>query len=253
MQLQDTAGMKSTLCYTILINISLLVAVVNAMPNGAPSSACADIRPMHGSNTGTIGPPEYGPFLNNFPGLMYIPEQTYTISIEPTTGNRFRGFMIQGQTQPGGSPVGTFAASGTNYQAVCDNNTAATHTNRADKTSVSLTWTAPPAGAGLIGFRYAVVERYATFWDRQVSQLIREGNATLMSTSMITTTSAMSATTASSMSTTAAMDTTSSAMVASSSPSPTNNIGGGGGGGTTGLVASSVMILFLTMLLIAVS
>ena len=44
------------------------------------------------------------------------------VSIEPTTGNRFRGFMIQGQTQPGGSPVGTFAASGTNYQAVCDNN-----------------------------------------------------------------------------------------------------------------------------------
>jgi len=62
----------------ISIALPLLVAVVNAMPNGAPSSACADIQPIHGSNTRTLGPPEYGPFLNNFPGLIYIPGRTYT-------------------------------------------------------------------------------------------------------------------------------------------------------------------------------
>ena len=56
----------------------LLVAVADALPNGAPSAACVDISPMHGENTRTLGPTEYGPFLNNFPGLIYIPGQTYT-------------------------------------------------------------------------------------------------------------------------------------------------------------------------------
>ena len=35
--------------------------------------------------------------------------------------------------------------------------TAATHTSRDLKTSVAISWTAPPAGTGLIGFRYASV------------------------------------------------------------------------------------------------
>ena len=65
----------------MLITIALpmlLVAVADARPDGAPSAACVDISPMHGEHTRTFGPPEYGPFLNNFPGLIYIPGQTYT-------------------------------------------------------------------------------------------------------------------------------------------------------------------------------
>jgi len=34
----------------------------------------------------------------------------------------FRGFMIQGRAIADFSPVGTFAESGTDYQAVCENN-----------------------------------------------------------------------------------------------------------------------------------
>jgi len=84
--------------------------------------------------------------------------------------------MIQGRTNPGNSPVGTFIDTGTNYQTVCDSNvcymllsiysqhivyallqTAATHIDSNFKSSVSLSWTAPPAGAGAIGFRYEFV------------------------------------------------------------------------------------------------
>ena len=69
----------------------------------------------------------------------------------------------------GTTPVGTFG-SDTNFQPLCTGNvrifqkiyckfimaflqTAATHTNRDDKTEVAVMWTAPPAGTGEIFFR----------------------------------------------------------------------------------------------------
>jgi len=36
--------------------------------------------------------------------------------------NYFKGFMIQGRVVADDSPTGTFAVSGVNYQAQCENN-----------------------------------------------------------------------------------------------------------------------------------
>ena len=86
----------------------------------------------------------------------------------------FKGFMIQGRTKADNSPVGTFNDTDkTDYQTQCSGEvsstasikvhllnicmlstqTAATHTNRNEKTSVILTWKAPPLGTGSIHFR----------------------------------------------------------------------------------------------------
>jgi len=83
----------------------------------------------------------------------------------------FLGFMIQGRVVADDSRTGIFA-SGTNLNLRCDSvspymqqcmqikvvfclflQTAATHTNAENKTSVPLSWTAPPVGTGPIRFR----------------------------------------------------------------------------------------------------
>ena len=52
--------------------------VVDAMPDGAPIEACANLEPMHSDNRRTPGSPLAAIILSDFPGLMYIPGQNYT-------------------------------------------------------------------------------------------------------------------------------------------------------------------------------
>jgi len=81
----------------------------------------------------------------------------------------FRGFMIQGRMKADDSVVGNFVV-GSKYQTQCDGvrsirtmylqtlcymctQSAATHTNNNEKTTVILFWAAPPLGTGPVEFR----------------------------------------------------------------------------------------------------
>ena len=82
--------------------------------------------------------------------------------------------MIQARTVVGDSPVGYFTNYTANYQSQCGNDvsvyityrtcmfllylqTAATHTNNADKNFVILIWMSPPVGTGAIRFRCYII------------------------------------------------------------------------------------------------
>ena len=44
-----------------------------------------------------------------------------------------------------------------------------THTNGNNKTSVAITWTAPPRGTGTVQIRFAVVQMRVTYWADQLA------------------------------------------------------------------------------------
>ncbi|XP_065906599.1 putative defense protein 3 isoform X2 [Dysidea avara] len=170
-----TVHSKVSFNYAILLSCALLITVVNSRSSGAPEDACGtttDIVPGHTGSPQT-SPVPYTVDLSTLTGMMYTPGQTYTITMRGGSDPNFRGFMIQGRVVADDSRTGMFASSGTNYQERCSN-TAATHTNANEKTSVALSWTAPPAGTGPIRFRYAFVEAFATYWANIVTDTINE-------------------------------------------------------------------------------
>ena len=48
-----------------------------------------------------------------------------------------------------------------------------THTGSADKTSVSVTWTAPPMGTGQVDVRFAVVRVQNMYWANQLAATLQ--------------------------------------------------------------------------------
>ena len=108
--------------------------------SGAPPEACGidtDIVPNHGGSPST-NPIRYFVSLIDFKDNEYIAGQNYTskcvhceycklyvyyCTVRMVGGeDRFKGFMIQGRIVADDSPTGTFAVSGVNYQAQCENN-----------------------------------------------------------------------------------------------------------------------------------
>jgi len=63
--------------------------VVNARPEGAPEEACATIEPMHPPNLRQPGSPLAAVVLSDFPGMMYVPGQTYTGENKGASPNLF--------------------------------------------------------------------------------------------------------------------------------------------------------------------
>ncbi|XP_065918551.1 putative ferric-chelate reductase 1 [Dysidea avara] len=99
----------------------------------------------------------------------------------------FKGFMIQGRARSDDSPVGSFDATGrTDYQPQCSGDTAATHTSRAEKTSVDLTWKAPTAGTGEVCFRFAFVDHFTLFWDNLMTRCLKEATSVIVNGSSST-------------------------------------------------------------------
>ncbi|XP_065907202.1 putative defense protein [Dysidea avara] len=225
-----------SLSYIIVLTSTLRCVVVDGMSSGAPVAACetgTNIVPNHSPNTPSTNQLPFSVDLTEFTENIYNPGRTYTITMRggPNDSN-FRGFMIQGRLVADDSPTGTFADFGTNFQSQCNNNTAATHTNGNQKTSVVLSWTAPPVGTGNITFRFAFTDSFPLFWANIHTATIQEGpeiSITLSSTVMTATTTSTPTVT----------------------PSPTGSNTGRGSG--VGLLASTMMILFLAMFPITIS
>jgi hypothetical protein len=78
---------------------------VNANPNGAPDSACADMTPGHGINAQTSFPPYTVTVFTN----TYQPNsgQTVTVTIHGTEAS-FEGFLLKARQQSTSATVGNF-------------------------------------------------------------------------------------------------------------------------------------------------
>ncbi|XP_065918054.1 uncharacterized protein [Dysidea avara] len=165
--------------FKILVVSNILgYVLVSGRPEGAPTAACSNIVPRHPGSPST-DPLPYSVDLSDFPLDHYYRGETYTIRLLGSSSNMdFKGFMIQGRARADDSPVGSFDATGrTDYQPQCDGDTAATHTSRAEKTSVDLTWKAPPAGTGELCFRFAFVDQYTLYWANQMTRCLQEATS----------------------------------------------------------------------------
>ncbi|CAI8006184.1 Scavenger receptor cysteine-rich type 1 protein M160 [Geodia barretti] len=159
----------------VLLALSaFLPGVVHALPNGAPSGACVRIFP-EGHRTDSQ-PLEDSPFSLNVSsfGGQYAPGETYRLTLSGS--GDFRGLLVQARSIADNSPVGSFEnISALTRLSSCNRaDSAITHSSRVDKTSVELSFTAPPAGTGPFRFQYAVVDTFAVFYAPIMSDIIRE-------------------------------------------------------------------------------
>lgn len=132
-------AMKSIFAIAIFALSATLAA---AFPNGAPLAACVTLSPNHGLN-----PPQTTPLhVRVLPSRTNIrPGDTISLLISSTTEFQFRGFLVQARgTAPPNNPLGTMIPLDTEAQVInCSGPTAATHTNRELKNSITVQWTAP--------------------------------------------------------------------------------------------------------------
>ncbi|XP_065899816.1 putative defense protein 3 [Dysidea avara] len=156
--------------------VSLLLATTaHGRPEGAPPEACAQIAPMHAGISPSTDPLPYSVDLSDFTGDEYVPGDTYQITLSGGADNPiFRGFLIQGRVAADGSPTGQFTGSAGVSQPQCDGDTAVTHVNNNEKTSVTVMWTAPAAGNGAVIFRFAFVDMFVLFWANMETSAIQE-------------------------------------------------------------------------------
>ncbi|XP_065899813.1 reelin domain-containing protein 1-like [Dysidea avara] len=153
----------------------LLVTTAHGRPEGAPPEACAQIAPMHAGISPSTDPLPYSVDLSDFTGDEYVPGDTYQITLSGGADNpNFRGFLIQGRVAADGSPTGQFTGSAGVSQPQCDGDTAVTHVNNNEKTSVTVMWTAPAAGTGAVIFRFAFVDMFVLFWANMETSAIQE-------------------------------------------------------------------------------
>lgn len=127
-----------------------------------PSWAMSASQPGTGGYTVTVSKPSY------------TPGETLTITVSGAI--EFKGFLIQSVRGSPGAPnvsqAGTFSAlpSNTRFADACGNpDSAVTHSQtNPSRTSVVLSWTAPPSGTGTVTF-HAVVVRSIGEWYGQTN------------------------------------------------------------------------------------
>merc|ERR1712212_946948 len=127
--------------------VACLAGVVHGYGTGAPLNACGTLVPGHGVDFST----------NTDYSLKVTEGQGFsTVTVSSVTGVPFKGFMVQAFDR-NGNAVGAFAKAPQTIDCGGAPQSAATHDNPADKTSVSLEWVGPP-GATL---KAAVVKDFS--------------------------------------------------------------------------------------------
>uniref|UniRef100_A0A1B6M3A4 Reelin domain-containing protein n=1 Tax=Graphocephala atropunctata TaxID=36148 RepID=A0A1B6M3A4_9HEMI len=149
---------------TVTCCLTVLLAVAQGRPDGAPSDACETMDPSHGGSPQT-GPMPYTLQLDtlkvNSGGTVH-----FTIRAQPP--NTFAGFMVQARNDRG-RPVGVFTPCETVKPTECFGVAAntATHVNHQPKTEVTMRWTPDPSYGGNVIFHATVAKSMKEYWVRQ--------------------------------------------------------------------------------------
>ncbi|XP_078656419.1 putative ferric-chelate reductase 1 isoform X1 [Branchiostoma floridae x Branchiostoma belcheri] len=151
----------------VILSLLALTPVGLAYPGGAPAQACLDMTPQHGPSEQSSTPP-YELVVSN---TTYAGGDEIQVTLS-RTGNSatFRGFFIQARTVGLTDAQGRFTNldSATTKTVNCgseaNSENGVTHTGQTDKSSVTVTWTAPANRVGHIQFRATVVETEQVFW-----------------------------------------------------------------------------------------
>ncbi|XP_072023784.1 putative defense protein 3 [Amphiura filiformis] len=172
--------------------LGLLICVVlptatDAYPSGPPSSACTSLQPTgHNSSPQTVN----SPYQITLDSDTYSPGQTVRVTLSGVSDTAFAGFIVQARRKDEfkdtTTSVGSFSSppTGTKLMA-CHNNQVGTwtHSSNADKTTVTIEWTAPGTFEGDMAFRATVVQGPAqTYWENVLSTIITYDGPTIIPT-----------------------------------------------------------------------
>ena len=178
--------MPNFICFAqIILCVLLTFILVGGYPRGAPVNSCGDPTPIHQTrlNATHIGifypqPMETSRYTieTNLRQYQNIPGSRVRVTLRANNGDYFRGFFVQATRDRfpleaiNRPAYGTFRPVDAQSQprgcrAAVGRVGGITHTNNADKTSVSFDWF-PPAGCnlGTVQFVATVVKQYNEYW-----------------------------------------------------------------------------------------
>ncbi|CAG9863967.1 unnamed protein product [Phyllotreta striolata] len=139
--------------------VALLISTAHALPDGAPTSACNTLKPVH---EGAL------PQANLAPYSVFVKQQgdVVQVTIGSNLGVPFQGFMVQGRT-PEGRVIGSFQLPGGSQAHTIDCKGAgdtATHNSPEKKDLVNLIWVPPTGYQGSVVFASTILQSFETFW-----------------------------------------------------------------------------------------
>lgn len=133
-------------------------------------AACTTMTPQH--NTGGQASPSIYALE-----VTRLSADTLSVTIVPTAGAGFLGFLIQARRDGSTTPIGTFVGplpAGTKTLSCSGTDTSVTHSNNNYKTGVTFTWRSP--GGSLAGTRFVATTclDFVTFWIQYTSRDLGE-------------------------------------------------------------------------------
>ncbi|XP_070538941.1 spondin-1-like [Ptychodera flava] len=144
--------------YVLVAILSCTLYTVFSYPHGAPGTYC-NRDPQHGvlKKAGDNG---YRIRIGGDPET-YVPNEVYTVSLTSINPTAYLGFILTAtKAAYDYEPAGTFELVDpgiSRFTDLCP--TAVTHTSDIPKMSISVIWTAPPAGTGCVSFKATVVQQ----------------------------------------------------------------------------------------------
>ncbi|KAG8436747.1 hypothetical protein GDO86_007727 [Hymenochirus boettgeri] len=155
---------------TILFFICECFVSVLGYPEGNISPACNTMLPQHNRYVPQTNPPPYTITVSK---TTFSAGDSISVTIQASSGNVFKGFILEAWTLGGNAITGTFSITNSNTQGLsCSGtNSAVSHTSPADKLSIATAWVAP-ADVGPVKFRATVLKDFATFWSGVESDIL---------------------------------------------------------------------------------
>ncbi|XP_028402012.1 putative defense protein 3 [Dendronephthya gigantea] len=143
----------------------LVIQEAHGYPNGAPKSTCSNLTPGHGKKLSGDHP---------FNLTVQIMKSSHEIEVMITPKENttiFQGFILQARKIGDTKPVGEFVAVPDNTKAVeCDHgNDTATHSNTANKASLTFRWISPVPFDASIQFHTTIAIKKDSYWKGIVS------------------------------------------------------------------------------------
>ncbi|RZB38617.1 ferric-chelate reductase 1 -like, partial [Asbolus verrucosus] len=149
----------------------LSIVNINALPQGAPKTACESMTPFHGG--GRITPQN-----NEAPYLMHLRRLNGAVfvTLKSPLSIPFQGFMLQART-PNGKPLGVFQPKAIKAHTLdcAQPGDTLTHNGSEDKQSIEVEWNPPPDYEGTVIFNSTILQNYQTFWVGVESQPVQVG------------------------------------------------------------------------------
>ncbi|XP_055865949.1 putative ferric-chelate reductase 1 homolog isoform X1 [Biomphalaria glabrata] len=164
----DQKNVNKTFYINLLCILQLLIYAGEGYPNGAPTSVCDNLLPIHDSilpQTSDV------PYTIQLEPDQFKPGDKIKVSIVDPRGKSLKGLVIGAYMKSGRllSVVGQFLQFPTDKlkplkcTAGQMNNTL-THSNDISVHNVSLLWEAPHVNTGDVIFRVTLLENFQTFW-----------------------------------------------------------------------------------------